>query len=78
MRTSENGALCPATLGEYRQLYASIGGENCEAVKLLDKKIKEHNERGLDGVNAEVIMPDSQMRWLFLTWNLPPGQVKVE
>lgn len=77
MRRDENGAICPATLGEYRQLCASLGGEDCEAVKLLDKKIREHNERGSDGVNAEVIVPDSQMRWLFLTGHLP-GQVKVE
>lgn len=66
MRTDEDGNTCPATLGEYRRLCAAIGGEDCEAVKLLDTKIKEHNDRGVDGMNAEVIVPDSQMRLLLM------------
>ena len=58
MRTDEAGNQCPATLGEYRDLCAAIGGPECEAVKFLDKKIAEH-EKGRDEL---VIAPDSQMR----------------
>ena len=60
MRTDENGDACPETLGEYRDLCASLGGERCEAVKFLDKKIADDP----DGRHAKVIAPDSQMRAL--------------
>ena len=66
MRTDENGNQCPATLGEYRNLCASIGGENCKAVGFLDKKIK------VDGRGAEVIAADSQMRMLLIPMLLSP------
>lgn len=62
MRRDEEGNECPATLGEYRDLCKSIGGEECRAVQFLDKKISE-SERGRD---EEVIAPDSQMRMLLM------------
>jgi len=58
MRTDENGEECPATLGEYRDLCAALGGEDCAAVAWLDAKIAQvPNGRG-----AHVIAPDSQVR----------------
>ncbi len=62
MRKDENGEDCPSTLGEYRDLCAAIGGETCEAVQILDKKIAEEK----DGPKTEVIQPDSQMRALLM------------
>ena len=56
MRTDEEGNQCPATLGEYRDLCASIGGEKSPAVAFLDKKIAETSR------DEEVIATDSQMR----------------
>lgn len=56
MRKDEEGNDCPGTLGEYRDLCASISGENNKAVWFLDQKI---DEQGRDMV---VIAPDSQMR----------------
>ena len=58
MRLDESGNECPATLGEYRKMCASIGGEECRAVKLLDSKILEQGE------DEEVIVSDAQMRLL--------------
>jgi len=60
MRQDENGQECPATLGEYRDMCAALGGENCKAVKMLDDKIAEQ------GRDEEVIMPDSQMRMVLM------------
>lgn len=62
MRTDEEGNQCPATLGEYRDLCAAIGGEESKAVQFLDKKIQESG----NGRNEEVIAPDSQMRNLLM------------
>jgi hypothetical protein len=62
MRKDEDGVDCPATLGEYRDLCAAIGGENCEAVKLLDGHIAKTG----NGRDAVVIVPDSQMRALLM------------
>lgn len=39
MRVDELGNQCPATLGEYRDICAAMGGEDCPAVKYLDKRI---------------------------------------
>ena len=58
MRKDENGNECPETLGEYRAICVGLGGEECEAVKFLDKKIEEDP----DGKGGKVIAPDSQMR----------------
>ncbi len=60
MRLDENGNQCPATLGEYRDLCAAIGGEECKAVKFLDEKIADQ------GRDAIVIADDSQMRYLLM------------
>lgn len=58
MRTDENGNECPATLGEYRDMCAELGGETCRAVRWLDEKIAKA-PRGRD----EPVMPtDGQMR----------------
>jgi len=62
MRKDETGSPCPATLGEYRKLCASIGGESCRAVQFLDSKIAE-SPRGED---EEVLKADSQMRMLLM------------
>lgn len=62
MRLDEDGNQCPGTLGEYRDLCAAIGGQDNEAVALLDKKIEESP----NGRNEEVIAPDSQMRMLLM------------
>lgn len=66
MRTDENGQPCPAILFEYRDLCKAIGGSECEAVKLLEKKIEENG-----GEDDEVIAPDSQMRLLLMPLLVP-------
>jgi hypothetical protein len=58
MRTDENGSECPETLGEYRDLCAALGGEDCKAVEFLDEHIAK------DGRDEKVIQADSQMRLL--------------
>jgi hypothetical protein len=60
MRRDETGHECPATLGEYRDMCAALGGEDCKAVKFLDAKIAQQSRDEL------VIAPDSQMRMLLL------------
>lgn len=60
MRTDESGQQCPETLGEYRDLCASIGGETCQAVRFLDEMIAR------EGREEAVIAPDSQMRALLM------------
>lgn len=62
MRKDENGKECPATLGEYRDLMAALGGEKCRAVKYLDAHIALPG----NGRDAEVIVHDSQMRVLLV------------
>lgn len=62
MRKDESGNPCPATLGEYRRMCAALGGENCEAVRLLDEKIQGDP----DGEDAKVVIADSQMRSLLM------------
>jgi hypothetical protein len=61
MRKDETGTDCPSTLFEYRDLCKAIGGPDCAAVKLLEKKIAEHG-----GEDDEVIAADSQMRALLM------------
>jgi hypothetical protein len=60
MRTDEKGGPCPETLGEYRDLCAALGGEECEAVKFLDAKI------AAQGNDEKVVAADSQMRALLM------------
>lgn len=60
MRTDEQGEQCPETLGEYRDLCAALGGEDCKAVAFLDEKVAG----SLNGRDEKVIAPDSQMRSL--------------
>lgn len=60
MRKDENGGDCPSTLTEYRAMCEVIGGPDCAAVKLLDRKILESNG------DEKVIVPDSQMRMLLM------------
>jgi hypothetical protein len=60
MRSDESGDACPATLGEYRDLCAAIGGEECPAVGFLDVKIAEQ------GRDQPVILSDWQMRTLLM------------
>jgi hypothetical protein len=62
MRTDEEGGPCPATLGEYRDPCAAIGGPACKATKFLDAKIAA-SPRGRD---ERVIAPDSQVRALLM------------
>jgi hypothetical protein len=62
MRRDEDGNECPATLGEYRDLCAALGGESCEAVIFLDGKIAA-SQRGRE---EQVLSPDSQMRTLLM------------
>ena len=62
MRKDEEGNCCPETLGEYRDLCAAIGGEDCQAVALLDEKIKDPiNKKGRD---EKVIVTDHQIRMI--------------
>ena len=70
MRTDELGRPCPATLGEYRDLCAALGGADCPAVRFLDAKIADQ------GRDAEVIVADHQMRMLLMPMLFPdvPGQ----
>ena len=58
MRKDERGEQCPATLGEYRDMCALVGGESCRAVRFLDKRIGETSR------DEPVIAADSQMRML--------------
>lgn len=58
MRKDESGKDCPATLGEYRDLCAALGGVECRAVKFLDERI------AAQGREAVVLAADSQMRAL--------------
>jgi hypothetical protein len=60
MRRDEAGNECPSTLGEYRDMCAAFGGEDCKAVKFLDARIAEQ------GRDELVIAPDSQMRMLLM------------
>lgn len=60
MRTDEAGQKCPETLGEYRELCAAIAGEDNEAVRYLDQKIKAQ------GAEEKVVAPDEQMRALLI------------
>lgn len=62
MRTDEAGNVCPATLGEYRDLCAAIGSDTCPAVVLLDQKIAESSL----GREDKVIVSDAQMRALLM------------
>jgi hypothetical protein len=48
----------PKTLGDYRDLCAALGGEDCAAVKFLERKIADQ------GRDEEVIAPPSQMMFL--------------
>lgn len=58
----QSGEIVPATLGEYRKLCATLGGEGCRAVKMLDEKIADSP----NGEDEEVIASDSQMRQLLM------------
>lgn len=58
MRLDGSGNKCPATLGEYRRICASIGGEGCRAVKFLDAEILDKGE------DMEVTASDDVMRRL--------------
>lgn len=62
MRKDENGYPCPATLGEYRDMCAALGGETCKAVVFIDSRISQSSI----GRDDEVIVPDSQMRMLLV------------
>jgi hypothetical protein len=62
VRLDEHGDEVPATLGEYRDLCAQLGGENCAAVSFLDGKISE-SQRGRDEL---VVVTDVQARWLLM------------
>ena len=68
MRLDESGNQCPATLGEYRDLCAAIGTEDCRAVKFIDRKIAEAPENGRDEL---VLASDHQMRMLLMPLLLP-------
>jgi hypothetical protein len=68
MRTDEEGNACPATLGEYRDLCAAIGGENCAAVWFLDRKIAA----ATTGRDDLVVIPDSQARALLMPLLITP------
>lgn len=61
MRIDEEGQPCPATLIEYRDMCRAIGGPECAAVQLLEKKIQENG-----GKDDTIIVPDSQMRLLLM------------
>jgi hypothetical protein len=65
MRKDEKGGTCPETLGEYRDLCAAIGGKYCPAVQYLDDKIH------IEGREAKVTQPDSQMRALLMPMLMP-------
>lgn len=64
MRTDETGQPCPETLGEYRDMCAAIGGEDCVAVAMLDEKIADPiNKKGRD---ENVVIDDYHMRTILL------------
>jgi hypothetical protein len=53
------------TLGDYRDACVALAGEDCDAVRFLDKKI------AAQGRDMTVIAPESQM-WLLLATMMPP------
>jgi hypothetical protein len=62
MRIDQMGGECPSTLGEYRDLCSALGGEDCEAVEILDLKIA-----GSKGGRDEPVLADDDQFWrLFL------------
>lgn len=61
-RIDEEGTPCPDTLGEYRDICAALGTEDCKAVQFLDNKIKDSP----NGRDEKVLAPDSQMRAILL------------
>lgn len=56
------GEKAPETLGEYRDYCVAFGGEECRAVKFLDKKILDSKL----GHDEKVLAPDSQMRAILM------------
>lgn len=68
MRADEAGNQVPETLGEYRDLCAAIGGEDCRAVQVLDMRIVS---QGRDQV---VVVSDSQMRALLMPLLIKPKE----
>ena len=67
MRLNSNGDVVPSTLGEYRDLCALLGGEDCKAVKLLDEQITK------DGRDEKVVADDSQMCALLIPMLVEKG-----
>lgn len=59
MRKDEDGNPCPATLGEYREYCVAFFGEDSEATKFLDEKIKHGSPKD------KVIVTDREMREVF-------------
>jgi hypothetical protein len=59
------------TLGDYRDACVAIAGENCKAVKFLDKKI------AAQGRDETVLADDSQM-WILLTPMLDKPEMRAE
>ena len=53
----------PSTLGRYRKIAASLGGEGSEAVRFFDKKIAESPK----GPAEPVLADESQMMYLIMT-----------
>lgn len=49
------------TLGEYRDVFAALGGDDCRATKFLDAKIAEQ------GRDEPVLADESQMIQLFMS-----------
>lgn len=60
MRLDESGQPCPGTLGEYRDFCTAFGGEECDAVRLLDARIAD------EGRDMRVFTSDSYMRMLLM------------
>jgi hypothetical protein len=62
MRTDEVGNECPETLGEYLEICTKLGGDSCNAVTFLNKKIEESAK----GKEEIVIESDRQMREILI------------
>ena len=68
MRLDEGGNSCPATLGEYHGLVNALAPDS-RAAQFLQQKI----DTDPDGVDAQVMAADSQMRALLMPMMLQPA-----
>ena len=79
MRRDENGGECPATLGEYRDMCAAIGGPKCRAVKFLDENKILYLDIDIGKDNDAFIFVEKLTRRVRIpTMVFPDGSIMIE